>query len=410
MKKETKEAVQSTGFNFNQALEDLRAGKPLTGEQGILTPLIKELVESALEGELDSHLAREVVANRRNGKSKKTIRSLSGSFELQTPRDRTGTFEPQIVKKHQTALSDEIEHKILSLYGLGMSYRDIASHIKEMYAIELSTGTLSAVTDRILDKVRQWRSRPLERIYPIVWLDAIHYKIRQEGKVITQAVYTVLGINLEGHKEVLGLYLSESEGATFWLQVLSDLSNRGVEDILIVCVDGLKGFPEAIESMYPEAEVQLCVVHQIRHSLKYVSYKDKKAFMKDLKEVYRADTKEAGELALEALEDRWGAKYPIVIRSWHRNWERLSVYFKYPEAIRRAIYTTNIIESIHSQFRRLTKTKGAFPNEDSLLKLLYIGIQNASRKWTMPIQNWAVTLSQLAIFFEGRLDKELGIG
>ena len=410
MKKETKEAVPSTGFNFNQALEDLRAGKPLTGKQGILTPLIKELVEAALEGELDSHLAREVVANRRNGRSKKTIKSLSGSFELQTPRDRTGTFEPQIMKKHQTTLSDEIEHKILSLYGLGMSYRDITSHIKEMYGIELSTGTLSTVTDRILDKVRQWRSRPLERIYPIVWLDAIHYKIRQEGKVITRAVYTVLGINLEGHKEVLGLYLSESEGATFWLQVLTDLSNRGVQDILIVCVDGLKGFPEAIESLYPEAEVQLCVVHQIRNSLKYVSYKDKKAFMQDLKEVYRASTKEAGEIALEALEDKWGDKYPIVIKSWNRNWERLSVYFKYPEEIRRAIYTTNIIESVHSQFRRLTKTKGAFPNEDSLLKLLYIGIQNASRKWTKPISNWAMTLSQLAIFFEGRLDKELGIG
>ncbi len=410
MKKETKEAASSTGFDFTQALEDLRAGRPLTGEQGILTSLIKELVEAALEGELDSHLAREVVANRRNGRSKKTIKSLSGSFELQTPRDRTGTFEPQIVKKHQTSLSDEIEHKILSLYGLGMSYRDITSHIQEMYGIELSMGTLSAVTDRILDKVRQWRSRPLERIYPIVWLDAIHYKIRQEGKVITQAVYTVLGINLEGHKEVLGLYLSESEGATFWLQVLSDLSNRGVGDILIVCVDGLKGFPEAIESMYPEAEVQLCVVHQIRHSLKYVSYKDKKAFMKDLKEIYRADTKESGEIALEALEAKWGNKYPIVIKSWNRNWERLSVYFRYPEPIRRIIYTTNIIESVHSQFRRLTKTKGAFPNEDSLLKLLYIGIQNASRKWTKPISNWAMTLSQLAIFFEGRLDKELGIG
>ena len=357
-------------------------------------------MEAALEGELDSHLAREITANRKNGKSRKIIKSLNGSFELKTPRDRSGTFEPQFIRKHQITLSDEIEHKILSLYGLGMSYRDIISHIKEMYGIELSTGTLSAVTDRILEKVKPWQSRPLERIYPIVWLDAIHYKIRQEGKVVTKAVYTLLGINLEGHKEVLGLYLSESEGAAFWLQVLSDLSNRGVEDILIACVDGLKGFPEAIESIYPKAEVQLCIVHQIRHSLKYVSYKDKKAFMKDLKEIYRAATKEAGEIALEALKDKWGDKYPIVIKSWNRNWERLSVYFKYPEPIRRVIYTTNIIESIHSQFRRLTKTKGAFPNEDGLLKLLYIGIQNASRKWTMPIQNWAETLSQLATFLK----------
>jgi len=291
-----------------------------------------------------------------------------------------------------------------------MSYRDILLHIKEIYGIELSTGTLTAITDKILERVRQWRSRPLDRVYPIVWLDAIHYKIREEGKVVTKAIYTVLGVTLEGQKEVLGLYLSENEGATFWLQVLSDLSNRGIEDILIVCIDGLKGFPEAIESIYPKAEGQLCVVHQIRHSLKYISYKDRKAFMRDLKEVYRADTKEAGELALEALEDKWGAKYPIVIKSWNRNWERLSEYFKYPKEIRRVIYTTNIIESIHSQFRRLTKTKGAFPNEDSLLKLLYIGIVNASKKWTRPVANWALTLSQLSIFFEGRLDKELKLG
>lgn len=410
MKEQIREAVVNGRFDFDQALKDLKAGQPLTGEKGILTPLVKELVEAALEGELDSHLAREVTANRKNGKSKKTIRSLSGSFELKTPRDRSGTFEPQFIKKHQTTLSDEIEHKIISLYGLGMSYRDITSHIKEIYGIEISTGTLTAVTDRILQSVKQWQARPLERVYPIVWLDAIHYKVRQEGKVKTKAVYTILGINLEGHKEVLGLYLSESEGATFWLQVLSDLSNRGIKDILIVCVDGLKGFPEAIESIYPKAEVQRCVVHQIRHTLKYISYKDKKEFMDDLKGVYKADTKEAGELALEALEDKWGDKYSIVIKSWSRNWEHLSVYFKYPEKIRRAIYTTNIIESVHSQFRRLTKTKGAFPNEESLLKLLYIGIQNASKKWTMPIQNWALTLSQLAIFFEGRLDNELKLG
>ena len=235
-------------------------------------------------------------------------------------------------------------------------------------------------------------------------------KIREEGRVVTKAIYTILGVTLEGYKEILGLYLSESEGASFWLQVLSDLSNRGVKDILIACVDGLKGFPEAIESIYPETEVQLCVVHQIRHSLKYVSYKDQKAFMRDLKSVYRAETKEAGELALEALEDTWGAKYPIVIKSWLRNWERLSEYFKYPEPIRRVIHTTNIIESVHSQFRKLTKTKGAFPNEDSLLKLLYIGIQNASRKWSRPVTNWPMTFSQLIIYFEGRLEQELKLG
>jgi len=398
---------ENSEFDFQAALKAIQSGKPLLGKEGILTPLIKDLAEAALEGELDSHLGQEVSANRRNGKSKKTIKSLNGNFELSTPRDRDGTFSPQLVKKHQTTLTDEIEQKIIALYGLGMSYNDISSHIQEMYGLEVSTGTLSSVTDKIINTVKEWQGRPLENIYPIVWLDAIHYKIRENGKVISKAVYTILGVNIEGRKEVLGLYISENEGANFWLQVLTDLSNRGISDILIACVDGLKGFPEAIEAIFPNTEVQLCIVHQIRNSLKYVGSKNQKEFMVDLKRVYKASNKDLAEAELDILEDKWNAQYPIVIKSWRNNWERLSQYFKYPEDIRRIIYTTNTIEAVHRQFRKLTKTKGAFPNQNSLLKLLYMGIQNASKKWTMPVQNWSLTISQLAIFFEGRLDKEL---
>lgn len=401
--------TEGPNFDFNHALEELQKGKALLGKEGILTPLIKQLTEAALEAELDSHLAQKVTANRKNGKSTKTIKSLNGSFELNTPRDRDGSFSPQMVKKHQTAMSDELEQKILALYGLGMSYRDISSHIKEMYGIDVSTGTLSAVTDKIISTVKRWQGRPLESVYPIVWLDAIHYKIQENGKVAGKAVYTILGVNLEGKKDVLGLYISENEGANFWLQVLTDLSNRGVDDILIACIDGLKGFPEAIEAIFPDTEVQLCIVHQIRNSLKYVASKNQKEFMIDLKRVYQASTKDIAEVELDNLEEKWDKKYPIVIKSWRNNWERLSQYFKYPEEIRRIIYTTNTIEAVHRQFRKLTKTKGAFPNQDSLIKLLYLGIKNAQKKWTMPIRNWPLALSQLAIFFDGRLDKELGL-
>lgn len=398
---------ENYSFDFSAALKAIQDGKPLLGKEGILTPLIKNLTEAALEGELDSHLGQEITANRRNGKSQKTIKSLNGNFELRTPRDREGTFAPQLVKKHQTSLNDEIEQKIIAMYGVGLSYQDISAHLRDLYGLEVSTGTLSAITDKIIHTVKEWQARPLASIYPIVWLDAIHYKIRENGKVAGKAVYTILGVNLDGRKEVLGLYLSEHEGANFWLQVLTDLSNRGVKDVLIACVDGLKGFPEAIETIFPNTEVQLCVVHQIRNSLKYVGSKNQKEFMADLKRVYKASTKDLAASELDILADKWNDKYPIVITSWRNNWERLSVFFKYPEDIRRVIYTTNTIEAVHRQFRKLTKTKGAFPNQDSLLKLLYMGIQNASKKWTMPIQNWSLTISQLAIFFEGRLDKEL---
>lgn len=391
-------------FDFDKALKALQEGQALTGKDGILTPLIKQLTEAALTAELDSHLANDVEANRRNGATKKTIKAPTGRFELATPRDRNGSFEPQLVKKHQTTLSNEIEQKIIRLFALGMSYTDICREIEDLYAFSVSAATISAVTDKVIPELKQWQQRPLETLYPFVWLDAIHYKIREDGRYVSKAVYTVLALNIEGKKEVLGLYLSENEGANFWLSVLTDLHNRGLKDILIACVDGLTGFPDAINSIYPQTEVQLCIVHQIRNSIKYVASKHHKAFMADLKPVYRAVSKDAAETALDELDAKWGQQYPVVIQSWRRKWANLSAYFRYPEGIRKVIYTTNAIESVHRQFRKLTKTKGAFPNENSLFKLLYLGLLNAQEKWTMPIHNWNLTLSQLSIYFEGRLD------
>ena len=399
----------SDKFNFEEAVKAIQSGQDITGKDGVLTPLIKQLTEAALEGEMDSHIARDVVKNRRNGKSKKTVKSTNGTFELETPRDRAGTFEPQVVKKYQTTVSDEIEAKMLSLFSLGMSYQDIACNIQEIYGISVSTATISAVTDKVIDHVKQWQQRPLRSHYPFVWLDAIHYKVKTDGRYENKAVYTVLALDLDGQKDVLGLYLSESEGANFWLSVLTDLQQRGLEDILIASVDGLSGFPEAIKTIYPKTEVQLCIVHQIRNSMRYVASKDHKAFMADLKPVYRAATRSEAESALDELEARWGEKYPIVIKSWRSKWDLLSAYFRYPEPIRRIMYTTNAVEAVHRQFRKLTKTKGGFPNDNSLLKLLYMGLQNASKKWTMPVQNWNLALSKLAIFFEGRLDAVLDL-
>ena len=396
-------------LDLTDALEQIKAGAKIDGKDGVLAPLIKQLTEAALQAELESHLTTEINKNRKNGKSTKIMKSSVGEFELEIPRDRNGSYESQIVKKHQTHISDHIEEKILSLYALGNSYSQISEHIQELYGTEFSKATISAVTDKVIPLLKEWQQRPLESIYPFVWLDAIHYKIKENGKYISKAVYTILGVGLNGKKEILGLYLSENEGANFWLQVLTDLNNRGVQDILIASVDGLKGFPEAINAIFPNTEVQLCIVHQIRNSIRYVASKNQKEFMKDLKLIYQAISKEAAEIELDNLESKWGKKYPIVIKSWRNKWEHLSAYFKYPEEIRRIIYTTNIIESVHRQFRKLTKTKGAFPNENSLLKLLYMGIQNASKKWTMPIWNWSLTISQLAILFEGRLDESLNL-
>ena len=394
----------SKEFDYNKALEAIQSGQAITGKDGVLAPLIKQLTEAALTAELEAHLSEETEPNRKNGKSSKTLKTSAGNIRLETPRDRSGTFDPQFIKKNESSVSAEIESKILSMYGRGMSYSDIREHVEEMYGISVSHSAITAVTDKIIDEVKQWQQRPLESHYPFVWLDAIHYKVKDQGRYANKAIYTVLGLKMDGKKEVLGLYLSESEGANFWLSVLTDLQHRGVDDILIASVDGLTGFPEAIRTIFPKTEVQLCIVHQIRNTIRYIGWKNQREFMKDLKPVYRAISKQAAEDALDALEEKWGNQYPIVIKSWRRKWDDLSAYFKYPEDIRRVIYTTNAVEAVHRQFRKLTKTKGVFPNENSLLKLLYLGIENASKKWNMSFRDWGQTLSQLAIFFEGRLD------
>ena len=391
-------------FDFNEALKAIQSGKPITGSDGVLAPLIKQLTEAALSAEIDSYLEQHPSSNRRNGYSKKTVKSAVGSFELETPRDRNGEYEPVLVKKHQTKLTPEIDNRILSLFSHGMSYTAIKDHIAEIYQLEVSEATISSITDQLIPQLKAWQSRPLDSVYPFVWLDAIHYKVKEEGRYVNKAVYTLLALNTEGRKELIGLYCSESEGANYWLSVLTDLHNRGLQDILIACVDGLKGFPEAIQAIFPNTEVQLCVIHQIRNSIRYVASKDQKAFMRDLKPVYKAINKDSAELALDELDRLWGSKYPAVIASWRDKWQLLSAYFKYPDAVRKPIYTTNAVEAVHRQFRKLTKTKGAFPNETSLLKLLYVGMLNASEKWTMPINNWGQTMMQLSIHFPGRLD------
>lgn len=401
-------------FNFSQfqeeAIEKLKSGQPLTGKDGVMTPLIKQILEAALEGEMDSHLSEckdHILSNRRNGKSKKTVKTGTGSFELETPRDREGSFEPEIVKKRQTVLNESLDNKVLSLYAFGMSYEAITDHLSELYGLDVSTAKISQITDKLLPVITEWRNRPLEAAYPIVFLDAMHFKIREEGKVVSKAIYTILGINKNGRKEILGIYLSESEGAHFWLGVLNDLRARGIEDILIASIDGLKGFPEAIAEVFPKAEVQLCVVHQIRNSLKYVVSKDQKSFMFDLRQVYQATSKDLAEHRLLELGEKWGKKYPAVIKSWQANWESLSHYFKYPEELRRIIYTTNIIEGFHRQIRKYTKSKGAFTSENALMKLIYCACQNIMEKWNQPMHNWALIISQLQIYFDGRLNLEL---
>lgn len=405
----TNHSVTNLDFaKFQQeAIEKLKSGQTLLGKEGVLTPLIKQILEAALEGEMESHLQEcqeQHQPNRRNGKLKKSLKTTSGSFELETPRDREGSFEPEIVKKRQTVLNESLDSRILALYGLGMSYQAIAEHLADMYGLDVSAAKISQVTDRLLPVITEWRNRPLEAVYPIVFLDAIHFKVREEGKVVAKAVYSILGVTQEGHKDILGIYLSESEGAHFWLSVLNDLRARGVEDILITSVDGLKGFPEAIAEAFPKTETQLCIVHQIRNSLKYVVSKDQKAFMIDLKHVYRASSKALAEKHLDDLEEKWGKKYPTVIKSWRSNWELLSNYFKYPEDLRRIIYTTNIIEGFHRQLRKYTKSKGAFTSENALLKLVYCACQKVIEKWNQPMHNWALIISQLDIYFAGRLN------
>ncbi|MCU0420619.1 MAG: IS256 family transposase [Cyclobacteriaceae bacterium] len=396
-------------FNLEEirkkAVEQFRSGQSLYGKDGAFGPMLKSFLEAALEAELDFHLDGEErqAGNRKNGKVNKRLQTSDGPLNIETSRDRNGTFEPELVKKRETVLADTLESKIIGMYGLGMSLRDISSHLKELYDADISHTTLSLITDRVIPVIKEWQSRPLEPVYCIVWMDAMHYKVKEEGRIVSRAVYHILGINTEGRKDLLGMYVSESEGANFWLSVLSDLRNRGVSDMLIACIDNLNGFSEAIETVFPKVEVQSCIVHQIRNSLKYVASKDQKPFLADLKEVYRASTQEQAEQQLDVLTEKWGKKYPLVTHSWRNNWHKLSTYFKYDPAIRKLIYTTNTIEGFHRQVRKVTKTKGAFTSDMALLKLVYLAYRNIQKKWTQPLQNWSLTVSQLAIWFKGRL-------
>jgi len=397
-------------INWDEFSEDaakqIRQGKPLTGKDGIFSPLIKQIIEAALEGELDNHLneTRELDCNRRNGHTPKNLKSSLGGIEIFAPRDRNASFEPQTIEKRQTMLPGDLEDKILGLYGLGMSYSDIQTHLHEMYGLSVSDGAINAITDRIIPAIREWQSRPLERLYPVVWMDAIHFKIREDGRVITKAVYSVLGANMKGEKEVLGLYLGQNESASFWLQVLTDLSQRGVEDILIACIDNLRGFADAVENIFPKTEVQLCIIHQIRNSVKYIPRKHYKEFIDDLKKVYKASSTELAEHNLNILEEKWGKQYPTVIKSWRTNWDRLSQYFKYPEPIRKLVYTTNTIEGYHRMLRKTTKSKGAFTSDMAMLKLVYLATVQFNKRWKRNIKNWNSIVNQICIYFDDRIN------
>jgi transposase-like protein len=392
---------------LDELLKDYSDPKEILGENGLLKVLQKKLVERALEAELSHHLGYEVNdkasgSNRRNGKGQKTVQSDSGQFAIEVPRDRDGSFEPQIVKKRQRRLAG-FDEKVLSLYSGGLSTREIQIQLEELYGVEVSPTLISNVTDAVLDEVKAWRSRPLEAVYPIVYFDALVVKSRQDGSVKNKAMYLALGINMAGEKELLGLWMAENEGAKFWLSVFNDIKNRGVEDCFVACVDGLKGLPEAIEAVYPETQVQLCIVHKVRNALRYVPWKERKAVAADLRAIYGAATLEEAEQALERFAERWDEKYPAITPAWRADWARLTVFFDFPPEIRRVIYTTNAIESLNYSMRKVLKNRGAFPNDQSIFKLLYLGLNRVAKKWTMPIRNWKAALNQFVIMFGDRV-------
>ena len=387
-----------------EAAKGIKTEKDLTDMRAMLT---KVMVEAALSVELDEHLGyrkheQSSSENSRNGVTRKTVRTEDGQFELDTPRDRQGDFEPQLVKKHQTRFTS-MDDKILFLYAQGMTTREIVDTFKEMYGADVSASLISKVTDAVIDQVVEWQSRPLDAVYPIVYLDCIVVKIRQDKHVINKAVYLALGVNMEGHKELLGLWLSENEGAKFWLNVLTELQNRGVKDILIACVDGLKGFPDAINAVFPETQIQLCIVHMVRNSVKYVPWKDYKVVTVELKQIYQSVTEEEALLALNQFAEHWDDKYPQISKSWRTHWHNLNTLFNYPADIRKVIYTTNAIESLNSVIRKAIKKRKLFPTDDSAKKVIYLAIQNASKKWTMPIRDWKPALNRFMIEFEDRL-------
>lgn len=379
--------------------------------QTALRDLFASTMQGMLEAELETHLGypkhdtkNKTTDNSRNGHSRKTLTSEYGDVEISIPRDRNGEFEPEIIKKNQTNTVG-IEEQVIALYARGVSTRDIQAHLQQLYGLDVSPTLISNITDKLLPMIKEWQNRPLQSVYAVVFLDAIHYKVRQDGQVVNKASYMVVGIDLDGKKDVLGIWIGENESAKFWLTVLNELKSRGVEDILITCVDNLKGFSEAIAASYPKSDIQKCVVHQIRNSLKYVSYKDYKAVTAALKPIYKASTEEAALEELDKFEEIWSSKYPLVVRSWRNNWDELATFFRYPPEMRRLIYTTNLIEGYHRQLRKVTKGKSIFPTDDSLTKMLYLATMEVTKRWTMRVQNWGLILSQLMIYFPDRIER-----
>lgn len=394
---------------IDQLLAGCQSPEDPNGVHGLLKQLTKAVVERALQAEMSAHLGHDkhepvanAVGNTRNGSSRKTLKGEFGELPIEIPRDRQGSFEPQLIPKHQTRWTG-FDDKILSLYARGMTVREIQGHLEEMYGTEVSPTLISSVTDAVMDEVKAWQTRPLDTLYPIVYLDCIHVKVRDNGAVRIKAVYLALGIKLDGEKELLGIWIAQTEGAKFWLQVVTELKNRGVADIFIACVDGLKGFPEAIETVFPKTAVQLCIVHMVRHSLNYVGWKLRKEVAADLRAIYTAATVEEAEQHLTAFEAKWDEDYPPIGQSWRRNWTRITPFFDYPPEIRKVIYTTNAIESLNMSLRKITKNRGSFPSDEALLKLFYLAIQNISKKWTMPIRDWKAALNRFTIQFEERM-------
>lgn len=394
---------------LDELLKDYNSPDDMFGNDGLLQQLTKAVLERALEGELTHHLGYEKhdpagqhTGNSRNGKSQKTIKGKRGQVHIDVPRDRASSFAPQIIKKGQTRF-DGFDDKIISMYARGLTCREIKAHLQEIYGVEVSPDMISIVTDAVIDEVRQWQARPLDPIYPILYLDALQVKVKDQGRVSNKAIYLAIGVNMSGIKEVLGMWASENEGAKFWLGVITELKNRGVKDIFIVCVDGLKGFPEAIETIFPQTQVQLCIVDLMRFSLAYVSYKDRKVVAADLKLIYRAATVEEAEHKLAEFSEKWAARYPSIARSWKANWARSVPMFGFPDDIRRAVYTTNAIESLNMSLRKVIKTRASFPNDDAAYKLLYLALRNIAKKWTMPIPHWNQAMNAFSIIFEGRV-------
>ena len=405
-----------TNFDYNEEVKKCKTIDDVMGKNGLIQKLVKDVLENILEGEMEEHLGRDKYErqhdieqsekNYRNGYSSKNLRSSFGDVDLDVPRDRKAEFEPQIIKKYET-VCNELDKKIISLYAKGMTVSDIQSEIEDLYGITISESMVSKITDKVLATATEWQNRVLDKTYPIVYLDAMYFKVRSNGKIVNKAVYICLGYTMTGMKDILGIWVDEAEGAKFWLSICNDLKNRGVKEILIACMDGLKGLPQAIKTVFPTVNIQTCIVHQIRNSIKYIASKDQRAFMKNLKEVYKAATEELALAQLDRLKEIWGTKYGMVIDSWYNNWDHLSTFFEFSPAIRRIIYTTNALEGFNRQIRKYTKARNIFPTDESLNKCVYLATMEIMEKWTQPIPNWGTTLAELSIFFSDQLKEEL---